>query len=135
MCQNCQHPAMDHSNLAGCMSPGCRCTRKRKAIQAAADAAATTQALAAVETGTDPKWRTAASDAVAHLASLGAPFTTDDVWDHLADTGVEHPREPRALGPIMRAAAGPGGLIRLEGYGASRRRHGSLLRSYVGTGR
>lgn len=38
------------------------------------------------------------------LASTGKPFTPDDVWE----MGLERPREPRALGPVMMRAARAG---------------------------
>lgn len=130
-CPNCSHPASDHSNLAGCLLTTCGCSTKRRDIQVTADRAATAEALDRVERGSDATWVAAANSAVDDLAHAGKPFTTDDVWDLLADRRVAEPREPRALGPVMKDAA-RAGRIRLEGYATSRRRHGSLIRSYVG---
>ncbi len=92
---------------------------------------ATEQALATVEQGTDPAWAVRAVEAVHQLANRQEPFTPDDVWDYLTDQGVEQPREPRALGPIIKAEL-RAHRIKLEGYATSRRRHGALIRSYTG---
>lgn len=132
-CTACNHPVTDHGRIpgVGCMEPKCPCEYQRQVLERNADKVATDEALERVENGTDPAWAALARAAVRTLADRGAPFTTDDVWDYLADQDVAAPREPRALGPIMKAA-GTDGTLRLEGYASSRRRHGSLLRSYVG---
>lgn len=134
----CGHPADVHSNMPGigCLEAvgdreSCLCNCTRRSVQRTADTLATAQALDAVERGTSPAWAAQAVQAVAHLADLGRPFTSDDVWDRLTDLGVEAPAEPRALGPIVKAALREG-RIRLEGYATSRRRHQSIIRSYVG---
>lgn len=129
----CTHPASDHGRVegVGCMVTGCDCTASRRVVQAAEDRAATATALANVEQGSDPVWVSLATDTVLNLAREGEPFTTDDVWDHLAERGVEQPREPRALGPIMKSLQ-RSHAIKLEGYATSRRRHGALIRSYTG---
>lgn len=132
MCPNCNHPNAEHSNLAGCLV--CTCSRKpgRAAAQRAADQAATTVALERVEGAASPGWIASANDAVETLARMGQPFTPDDVWDLLDDRGVHPPREPRALGPVLKGAA-KAGTIRVEGTASSRRRHGALIRSYIGS--
>lgn len=129
-CQNCQHLTDDHSNLAGCLL--CGCSMKRRDIQRTTDQAATAEALQRVEAAASPGWIASANDVVATLARARQPFTPDDVWDLLDDRGVEPPREPRALGPVLKAAA-RAGTIRIEGTASSRRRHGALIRSYVGS--
>lgn len=132
-CPDCGHLITDHSNLAGCIaSGGCRCQTRRRSLDRLADDAATVEALERVERGTDPAWASAAEAVVAARARTGEPFTTDDVWFDLAAQGVEAPREPRALGPIVKRAL-LDRSIRQEGYATSRRRHQAIIRSYVGT--
>lgn len=136
LCPTCAHEAREHSNLAGCTTltdegPVCPCSVKRRDLAARQDAAATVEALERVERGTDPAWAEHAEQAIARRALGGAPFTSDDLWFDLADGGVEQPREPRALGPIVKRALRDG-TIRWEGFATSRRRHDSVIRSYVG---
>lgn len=58
------------------------------------------------ETGADPEWRVRAARAIIRVAKEKETFTTDDVWL----TGLDKPREPRALGPEM-ASAQVAGII------------------------
>jgi hypothetical protein len=44
-------------------------------------------------------WVEAALDAVKYVAETAREFTSDDLWDH-----ITQPREPRALGAVMRNA-------------------------------
>ncbi len=67
-------------------------------------------ALEQVERAVDRAWLHAARQAVATVVQTGRPFTTSDVWALLDGT----PREPRVLGPIVRAWA-KAGLIRPTG--------------------
>lgn len=66
--------------------------------------AAGREAQQRAEDHADPEWKADAAAAVVWCAHNLAEFTGDDVWD----TGLRRPREPRALGPIMRKAAGAG---------------------------
>lgn len=67
-------------------------------------------------------WKQAASDALMKLAKTKAEFTTDELWDLLAEQGV-HTGEPRALGAIMQSAH-RSGMIKATGkYVPSYRRH------------
>ena len=61
--------------------------------------------IIAVDQAADPVWKTNAKRAVFDLASTRTTFTTDDVWNLLQKRNEEAPREPRALGAIMTAAA------------------------------
>lgn len=49
-------------------------------------------------------WQEAAWRAITYVASVRKAFTTDAVWFVLEKWGVEPPREPRAMGPMMRRA-------------------------------
>lgn len=53
-------------------------------------------ALRRVQDNADPVWWEAAVRALHALALDRTEFTPDDLWTILA-----HPREPRALGPVM----------------------------------
>ena len=89
-------------------------------------------AMAQVAEHTDPEWLAQAERAVGHLAALREPFTADSVWEQLAARQVPAPREPRALGPVMKRAVRDG-VIRWTGnYDSSTRRHCTPVRVYVG---
>jgi hypothetical protein len=92
------------------------------------------EAMDRARRGTDPEWAAKAAEAIRDLATVeeltGDPFTADDVWELLESRQVPAPREPRALGPILRALSTPGGPILGVGYAPSRRRHGSPVMSY-----
>ncbi|MFF0481086.1 hypothetical protein [Streptomyces sp. NPDC004435] len=76
-------------------------------------------AIAQVDANADDGWKRYALGFVAELSGRMPEFTTDDLWD----AGLIKPREPRALGPVMRRAA-KRGLIRTTGeYRASRYRN------------
>lgn len=93
------------------------------------------EAMVRAEQGMDPTWGQHAAQAVRDLATLeavdGDPFTADDVWELLADRGVPAPREPRALGPVLKALAdGPDAVVKSVGFAPSRRRHGAPVTAY-----
>jgi hypothetical protein len=56
-------------------------------------------ALADVKSGASKDWMARAVAAVQTVALGADTFTTDDLWAH-----VEPPREPRAMGAVMRIA-------------------------------
>jgi hypothetical protein len=84
--------------------------------------AVTTEAIERVKRNAEPKWLKAALDAITSLAlEQNICFTTDDVW-HLLEVGnVEPPREPRAMGAVMRTAQGRGIIRATEEYRKSTR--------------
>lgn len=145
-CPACTHPSDDHSNLAGCII--CTCTTKRRDIPALApglpapapipapktmtDAVRERDAaMAQVASGTDQVWAALAQEAVNDLAASGRIFSSDDVWDTLVERRVAVPREPRALGPIMKRSIASGVIVQ-DGYTKSRRRHAAILATYQG---
>jgi hypothetical protein len=67
-------------------------------------------AIAQVDANADDEWKRYALGFVAELSADLDEFTTDDLWD----AGLIKPREPRALGPVMRRAA-KRGLIATTG--------------------
>jgi len=62
------------------------------------------EAVARVTRGTDPDWKRAALSAVYFVATQNEFVTADPVWHELDARGIERPREPSALGPVMRTA-------------------------------
>lgn len=86
-------------------------------------------ALAQVEAATEPDWAMMADDVVMTLALAGEPFSSDDVWEALSDLEVTAPREPRAMGPVMRRMI-VANVITATGFAISRRRHGGTVRMY-----
>jgi hypothetical protein len=67
-------------------------------------------AIAQVDANADDEWKRYALGFIAELSADLDEFTTDDLWD----AGLIKPREPRALGPVMRRAA-KRGLIATTG--------------------
>lgn len=61
-------------------------------------------AIDTVEANAHDEWLATADRIVRHLAAVGLPFTTDDVWSRLDARGVTT-HEPRALGAVIRKAA------------------------------
>lgn len=134
-CPTCGHSAA-HSALAGCTyvdgATYCPCSERWSRPKTLAVAAAERDvAMTAVSLHTDPAWEAAAIDAIRTLADRPEPFTSDDVWDLLAERGAPECREPRALGTIVREAIRHD-VIKPDGFVSSRRRHCTPIRSYVG---
>lgn len=140
-CPDCGHLKGGHSPMVGCltMTDGdpCDCDRSfkedkpREQMTAERD-----QAMGQAQQGTDPDWETKATTAVRDLATASQDgtmatrgFTPDDVWVLLEERRVPPPREPRALGPILKRAA-RAGHIRAVGFTESTRRHGAPVRIY-----
>jgi hypothetical protein len=85
------------------------------------------EALAAVEGGADAAWMAAAKRVLWALIKSGQEFTADDVWEQ-----VPTPREPRALGPVMRAAQRAGYMEDTGRMAPSRRRHATKITVWRG---
>lgn len=62
------------------------------------------------------EWAVAAQRVVQRRSRVVHEFTTDHVWKWLEDDGVPGPREPRALGAVMRAVAGDGWIKATTDY-------------------
>jgi hypothetical protein len=78
--------------------------------------AARDEAVDRVERHADPTWKVRALEAVRRVPS-GSLFTTDDLWGD----GLDEPREPRALGAVMRAAQRGGLAVPTDAYRPSDR--------------
>lgn len=139
-CADCDHDDT-HSELVGCLADACDCPRyvrpsgrTRTVEQARAEGQG---AQDRAERGTDPDWETKAVEVITSLANTvdawGARerFTADDIWEELERRQVPPPREPRALGPILKRLSKPGGDIHPKGFTESRRRHGAPVRVYT----
>jgi hypothetical protein len=68
--------------------------------------AAMAKAVARVDRAADPDWKEEAYAAGVQLCRMRERFTADDMW-----TLVAKPREPRALGPVMRRLVKDGHCI------------------------
>jgi hypothetical protein len=139
-CPDCDHPKGHHGSLVGCLHTEgdydtCDCDRSFKEDKSREQMTAERdQAMGQAEQGTDPDWAGKAEAAVLQLArstQTNAPgtFTPDDVWVKLEELRVAPPREPRALGPILKRMANAK-VIRAVGFTESRRRHGAPVRIY-----
>jgi hypothetical protein len=83
-------------------------------------AAARDTAIARVDEHADHDWKTQALAAVRRTAEQLPEFIVDEVW---ATGRLESTREDRALGPIMRAAAREGWMVRTDRTRPSVRSH------------
>jgi hypothetical protein len=87
-----------------------------------------------VEVHAPVSWRGSAELAVRYVAERRPEFTTDAVWAVLEAWGVPVPPEPKALGPLMKAACGwhwcaPTGEYRLSVRPQNHRRPVAVYRS------
>lgn len=133
-CPDCHHLKGGHSPMVGCLTmedgDPCDCDRSFKEDKSREQMAAERDtAMAQAETGTDPNWEKVATRVVHALAQSGQDFSPDDVWVKLEEQGESPPREPRALGPILKRLA-KADVIRAKGFTESRRRHGAPVRIY-----
>ena len=90
------------------------------------DAAAREEAIERVDAHADDEWKALALNTAEKVARGMASFTSDDLW--LA--GLPTPREPRALGPVMREIVKLGWAEVTDEYRPSVRRHSTPLRVY-----
>ena len=103
------------------MPPRLRLVSQPTLLDEIAAREAANRAIEQVDRAADPAWKKAAMRSVAELAALRPEFTTDDVWESLHRSGQEMPREPRALGAVMRTAAKMGFVEASDRYAQSAR--------------
>ena len=118
---NCQLP-FDTSGLGLVMAD---------AIHVATDVhIATEGAIQQVAENADPVWMARALECVHAVCKANEEFTTDDVWESLESAGLPPPREPSAIGPVLRRARSQGWCICTTMHQVSNRvsRHRNLLR-------
>lgn len=132
-CPDCTHPKNHHSALVGCLHDGgepCMCSRSFKETKTIPQARAERdEAMGRAERGTDADWAKEAEKATLWVARIGGDFTPDDIWERLEDQKVPAPREPRALGPVLKRMTNAH-LIKPKGFTESRRRHSAPVRVY-----
>lgn len=80
------------------------------------------EAMAQAEAHADPDWLERARAVVLDVARIHDSFTADDVWSFL-----EKPREPRALGPVLKGLAQEGLIHSTGQYRKSTRRHAAAV--------
>jgi len=79
-------------------------SKRQHVFDAEASATARDAAIEQVKEAADMAWKVEAFAAVDYVSRLKDEFTTDAVWWKLAQRGIGFPREPRAMGAIMRKA-------------------------------
>lgn len=92
--------------------------------------AARDRAVAQAEANADEAWKELAYVAVLKLAATGIPFSASDVWQ----TGLPHPRQPKALGPILARAMRDKRIVPTGQWVKGQRvsRHAAPEREWVG---
>lgn len=139
-CADCSHAAI-HLPTLGCLGGDGTCTCRvhvppRPVVVSSptlgSARAERDAAMVQVAEHTDPEWELAAVGAITWCATNRPEgFTSDDVWQRLADLQVRAPHEPRALGPIVKRAVKAGAIEWTGGYTASARRRTAPVRVYV----
>lgn len=133
-CTTCGHDTK-HTPLVGCLEIDCDCTEELAWTKTLEQARQERDAsLDQVERGTDPDWANQAEAVVLDLAArerdgYAGEFSGDEVWHALKAREVPAPREPRALGPILKRLTNAG-KITPSGFKESTRRKGSPVRTY-----
>lgn len=84
--------------------------------------AARAEALVRVDVHADPAWKDRALAAVRTVCVLRAEWHSDDIWSL---TGLDEPREARALGPVVLRAVRLGYCVKTDRVRPSVRSHGS----------
>lgn len=90
--------------------------------------AARDAALERVDAAADPEWKDTALEAVYQVCRTHLVFTSEDVWN----AGLAKPREPRALGPVLKRATAMGWCHPTVGFVTSSMttRHAAPVRQY-----
>lgn len=66
------------------------------------------EAMERADQHASPPWQAATTSAIRWVAERRPELTADPIWTMLDAWGVDMPHEPRALGPLMKAAARSG---------------------------
>jgi hypothetical protein len=82
------------------------------------EVAATNEAINQAEVNTDEAWKVRARAALLRLCETRRIWTSDDVWE----LGLEKPREPRALGGLVRDLVKTGIVVWSGGFDRSRQK-------------
>ena len=78
-------------------------------------AASRDAAIEAVDAGASTAWKESCLSAIRKVATLRHEFTTDAVWYILDRSLTPPPREPRAMGAMMRKAVKLGWCTKIQG--------------------
>ena len=79
------------------------------------------EAIARGQVNADRKFMYAVDATIYYLATTLDEFTTDDLWEHLAEAEVAIPAETRSIGGAMRRAQGNGWISPTPKFIASER--------------
>lgn len=79
------------------------------------------KAIERVGKSSRPEWVLQIRAAILAVATSNDTFTTDEVWQYCEDHGIEPPREPRAIGAVMRELASSGQITTTDAYRMSAR--------------
>lgn len=77
------------------------------------------EAMERVDRAASKTWKECADTAIHQLARTRRSLTSSDVWTLLDEWKVPRPKEPRAMGPRMKAAVDSGLISPTEGHRAS----------------
>lgn len=85
-------------------------------------------AIDQVDAGADPEWKDIALEFVYKLCLDKFEFVAEETWER----GLDKPREPRALGPVMKRAVALGYCMPTDRFTASRAvtQHKNQIRIY-----
>ena len=132
-CAGCDEPAIwyEATGLGWCpehLPPAERILFEQRATALAKDrdqavrnaAEARDDAVGAVASAADPDWMTRAWHTLIHWLKTHDEFFVDDFW---TGTGLDEPREARALGAIVRRAASQGLMTKTGEFRKSVRSH------------
>ena len=89
-------------------------TGKIYRFDSAAAAAARDAAMQEAEDNAKAEWKAGVLFIIEGVAKVTEEFTTDRIWWFIDKRGVGRPREPRALGPMMRKAAANGWIAKTD---------------------
>jgi hypothetical protein len=138
-CPDCDHPE-DHPQGVGCLHVTdpqtvtyCTCARVWTSPKTLRQARRERDEALDRVTSPDayPAFSTAVDKVVDELGRANPTFTSDDVWDRLAEQGVTlDGLDPRAMGGKLLALQRSRQLIWTGEYRQSRRRHASPIRVY-----
>ena len=79
------------------------------------------EAIARGQHNADRKFINAVDNGIYYLATVLDEFTTDDLWEHLAESEVTIPTETRSIGGAMKRAQGNGWIEPTDKFISSER--------------
>ena len=111
LCQ-CGHTRWYHLfGVLSCRDCGCDEFRYWTPRDRAEAVRRTDEAIEKVDAAASVDWKGRARQCLETLAKNNETFTTDLLWDI-----IEHPREPRALGPVVRGCVSDGLIVATDDF-------------------